>query len=100
MRVFALCVCDAQLVFSLLAKSDAGDAYSRANPMSNSHRFFGSTLDKPRVGIPRSDQLDFFGEESGRQLFDRAISNWQSLGDEVVEVDVENGFVVENQKNY
>jgi len=87
--VFALCVSDAQLVFSLLAKSDAGDAYSRANPMSNSHRFFGNTLDKPRVGIPRSDQLDFFGEESGRQLFDQAISNWQSLGAEVVEVDVE-----------
>ncbi len=86
--VFTLCVSDAQLVFSLLAKSDSGDAYSRANPMSNSHRFFGSTSDKPRVGIPRSDQLEFFGEESGRQLFDRAVSGWQSLGAELVEVDV------------
>ena len=56
--------------------------------MSNSHRFFGSTSDKPRVGIPRSDQLEFFGEESGRQLFDRAVSGWQSLGAELVEVDV------------
>lgn len=87
--VFALCVSDAQLVFSLLAKSEAGDAYSRSNPMSNSHRFFGRTSDKPRVGIPRSDQLEFFGEESGRQLFDRAISTWHSLGAELVEVDVE-----------
>ena len=86
--VFTLCVSDAQLVFSLLAKSDSGDAYSRANPMSNSHRFFGSTSDKPRVGIPRSDQLEFFGEESGRRLFDRAVSGWQSLGAELVEVDV------------
>ncbi len=87
--VFTLCVSDAQLVFSLLAKSDSGDVYSRANPMSNSHRFFGSTSDKPRLGIPRSDQLEFFGEESGRQLFNRAVSDWQSLDAELVEVDVE-----------
>ena len=87
--VFALCVSDAQLVFSILAKFDASDAYSRANPWSNSHSFFGNSSDKVRVGVPRSDQLEFFGEESARQLFDQAVSNWQSLSAELVEVDVD-----------
>ena len=87
--VFALCVSDVQLVFSILAKSDASDAYSRANPGSNSHSFFGNTSDKVRVGVPRSDQLEFFGEESARQMFDQAVSKWQSLSAELVEVDVD-----------
>jgi len=87
--VFALCVADAEKVFSVAAVKDPGDAYARANPFSNSSRFFGEPLDSPIIGVPRASQLEFFGDESAAQLFHKAIEDWRSLGAEIVEVDIE-----------
>ncbi|MEM1191182.1 MAG: allophanate hydrolase [Pseudomonadota bacterium] len=85
--IFALCAADAQRVFSLAADSDDSDPYSRANPFSNTARFFGETAQSPVIGIPPQDQLEFFGEHSADTLFKEAVQAWRELGAETVEVD-------------
>lgn len=87
--IFALCAADAQNVFSITAVRDTADAFSRANPFSNSARFFGDTKQNPVIGVPRSEQLEFFGDASAAELFDSAVQNWKALGAEVVEIDFE-----------
>lgn len=87
--LFALCTADLQKVFAIAAEKDDEDAFSRANPFSNSARFFGETSHKPVLGVPQPDQLQFFGDESAARLFEDAVSTWKSLGADLVEVDFE-----------
>ena len=87
--VFALCVADANAVFTVAAQSDPDDAYSRANPFDNGPRFFGTPTAAPVIGVPKASQLEFFGEESAAGLFKGAIDSWKDLGAAIVEVDFE-----------
>lgn len=87
--VFATSVADAETVFSVAAQKDSGDAYARANPFANGSRFFGEPAQAPIVGIPKPQQLEFFGEGSAQQLFADAIATWKELGATVREVDFE-----------
>jgi allophanate hydrolase len=87
--VFSLCVEDAQKLFSILARKDPKDSYARANPFSNSQRFFGEPANAPVIGVPKPEQLEFFGEQSAAELFRAALQDWQALGATVVEVDFE-----------
>jgi allophanate hydrolase len=41
----------------------------------------------PRVGVPRADQLEFFGDATAAELFASAIARWRELGASIVEID-------------
>jgi allophanate hydrolase len=78
--IFALTAADARRVFDVAQGLDVEDAYSRelqtvALPRS------------PRIGIPRGDQLEFFGDIDYAQLFSAACKRAEALGGTVVEID-------------
>lgn len=87
--VFALCVADANAVFTVAAHRDPDDAYARANPFDNGPRFFGTPVAAPLIGVPKVGQLEFFGEHSAAALFQGALDAWKALGATIVEVDFE-----------
>jgi allophanate hydrolase len=41
----------------------------------------------PRVGIPRTSQLAFFGNADAEKLFSDAVAHWRELGARIVEID-------------
>lgn len=90
--VFALSVADAETVFSVAAKYDAQDAYSRPNPFANSSRYFGSCSKPPVIGVPMKEQLKFFGESDAERLYAKSLEIWQELGAKTVEIDFEPMF--------
>jgi allophanate hydrolase len=82
--VFALTAEDAASVL------DAAEGYDTADPYSRrvGDRGAGDRgLTGLRVGIPRRDQLQFFGDTEYARLFDAAVSRWGSLGGDVQEID-------------
>jgi allophanate hydrolase len=83
--VFALTAGDAAAVLGAAQGFDAGDAYSRRAP------FAGDTLPQSlagcRIGVPRADQLEFFGNADAARLFDDAVAKLESLGAKRVEID-------------
>ena len=88
--IFALCANDAQRVFSVAtAKQDLADAYSKANPFSNTKRFFGNATKAPVIGVPDKNQLEFFGNDSAATLFEEAVERWTALGAEIIKLDFE-----------
>ena len=70
---------DAALVDEVLASFDAGDAFSRP------------TADVPiegrRIGVPRRDQRQFFGDVAAEHLYGRALATLARHG-ELVEIDI------------
>ncbi len=80
--IFANSCEDAALIQSVAQGFDESDAYSRpaGQPVAWSSRGFG-------FGAPRPDQLEFFGDESARALFDRAADRLRELGGRQVEFD-------------
>jgi allophanate hydrolase len=77
--IFALTAEDAAQVLDAAEGFDAADPYSRK--MGN------QSLAGLRVGVPRSDQLQFFGDTEYERLFRIAAGRLQSLGGSVVELD-------------
>jgi allophanate hydrolase len=72
---------DAAEVLSVAEGFDAGDAYSRLTE--------NASLRGSRVGIPRSEQLEFFGDEGFARLFGRAVARARELGFSVESIDFE-----------
>ena len=78
---------EASHLLALTAALDPRDDYSRANPLWNDASAFG----KPRpfrFGVPRSEDLQYFGCEQGPLLFAKAIEQLQALGGEPVSLDL------------
>jgi allophanate hydrolase len=80
--VFAASASDAALVLAAAAGLEPRDSYSR--PLPADERF----APKFRFGIPRADQLEFFGDEQARGLFEAAATRLESLGGTKVEFDL------------
>ncbi|MDY6980344.1 MAG: allophanate hydrolase [Pseudomonadota bacterium] len=78
--IFALTTDDANAVFEQAASYDAGDDYSRPNPFANNARQYGLPQGEFVFGVPRSEQLEFFGDESAAELFDQAVEKLEALG--------------------
>lgn len=83
--VFALCADDAKRVLDVAGQFDPNDEYARHMPASlpafdTSHFTFG---------VPREEQLEFFGNEQGGALFKKSIEKLESLGGKKIEVDFE-----------
>ena len=64
---------------------DPSDPFSRPPPTTNTT---GCLLPaRPRLGVPRADQLEWFHEGESAELFAEALERLRGLGAEVVEVD-------------
>ncbi|MBT9303856.1 MULTISPECIES: allophanate hydrolase [Pseudomonas] len=78
---------EASHLLALTARLDPLDAYSRRNPAWNDASAFGAP--RPfRFGVPRDQDLEFFGCEQGPRLFRQAISRLIALGGEPVSLDL------------
>jgi allophanate hydrolase len=77
--VFALTPEDAASVL------DAAEGYDVADPYSR--RIGDRGLNGLRVGVPRRDQLQFFGDSEYARLFDAAVHGFERLGGSVKEID-------------
>jgi allophanate hydrolase len=88
--IFALTADDAARVLAVAGGYDAADAYSRKAPANASAAPLGaaaSTTRSFRFGVPRADQLEFFGDSEYGRLFDEAVARLESLGGERVDID-------------
>jgi allophanate hydrolase len=79
--IFALMAEDAAEVLSVAEAFDAEDAYSRLTD--------NASLRGTRIGIPRPEQLEFFGDEGFARLFGRAVARARELGFTVQSIDFE-----------
>jgi allophanate hydrolase len=83
--IFALTAEDAETVTTVAAGFDAADAFSR--PVE-AHGFDFGKAKHFRIGVPRATELQFFGNTEAQRLFGESITHLQSLGGEVVEIDL------------
>ena len=83
--VFASTVADAARVDDVAAGFDPDDPFSRRSP-SDGDPAFGSAF---RVGLPRADQLEWFGDAQSAGLFEAAVERVTAMGGQTVEVDIE-----------
>jgi len=83
--IFALTAEDTARVCRVADGFDEADPYSRKppNPTCRAHR----APDIFRFGVPRNEQLQFFGNGEYPRLFDAAVENLQRLGGERVVID-------------
>jgi allophanate hydrolase len=77
--IFGANVADAHTVFSAAREFDVLDPLAR--------RWAEGPSRLQRVGVPRADQLEFFGDEDMRTLYARARERCAALGLEIVEID-------------
>ena len=81
--ILARTVADASEVFAVAVAYDPDDPFSRpAAPPACDGTW------PPRIGVPRTDQLEFFGDSGAQRLFFRAIDRWRELGAPLVEIDM------------
>jgi allophanate hydrolase len=113
--IFARTCADAAEVFAAAAAYDAEDPYSRLTPAPTSDAerrtlsperpeqptarlqpptpdaqlsVLNAQFNAPlRVGVPRADQLKFFGNAGAAKLFSAAVARWRQLGAHIVEID-------------
>ncbi|BCX66637.1 allophanate hydrolase [Pseudomonas izuensis] len=78
---------EASQLLALTARLDPRDEYSRNNPLWNDGSAFG-TPGPFRFGVPRTQDLAFFGCSQGPVLFEEAIQRLKALGGEAVELDL------------
>ena len=74
--VFALSVSDAARVYDVVAVFDPADAYAR-RAVASCRTPRGSS---PIIGIPKEEQLAFFGDESAQTLFQASVARLAELG--------------------
>lgn len=82
--VFTFTADDAAHVMAVAAGYDDADIYSREQEACETD--FGSTQHF-RFGIPRDNQLKFFGNDESERLFRESITQLQALGGEAIEID-------------
>jgi allophanate hydrolase len=84
--VFALTAEDAEAVMAAAAAYDSADAFSR--PVQG-HGFDFGNASPFRVGIPKPEQLNFFGNAEAERLFGEAVQRIEALGGECVEFNLQ-----------
>jgi allophanate hydrolase len=94
--VFSRTCADAAEILEVIGRSEfvvgAEDNRSRAAaaPQITNHQLpttRSAPAAPPRVGVPRADQLNFFGNVDAPKLFSKAVAHWQELGARIVEID-------------
>ncbi|MBI5461314.1 MAG: allophanate hydrolase [Gammaproteobacteria bacterium] len=82
--VFALCAADARDVLAVLAHYDAEEPFARRTPACVDTHLPAQGL---RCGVPRADQLEFFGDADYARLFATSVAHLRELGVDVREID-------------
>lgn len=77
--IFALTAEDAATVLDAAEGFDAADPYSR--------RVGNQALSGLRIGVPRREQLQFFGDTEYERLFEVAVQRIAALGGSTVDID-------------
>lgn len=85
--IFTLTTDDANAVLNIAADYDVHDDFARPNPFENNHRQYGLPKDTLTIGVPRSEQMNFFGNASAQQLFFDSVSKLKNLGVTIREID-------------
>ncbi|MEC9346788.1 MAG: allophanate hydrolase [Pseudomonadota bacterium] len=82
--VFAMTAGDCATVADVVAAYDPVDPFSRRAPAGS-----GGAVDWPglKVGVPRNEDLDFFGDDDSAALYDAAVERVAALGAEIVRFD-------------
>lgn len=81
--VFALTVEDAWSAFSAMSGYDAADPYSRAVSL----RISASPEPSPVIGVPRREDLRFFGDTAQEAAWEAALDLLKQMGARLVPVD-------------
>ncbi len=81
--VFALTTEDAWAAFTAMAGPDAADPFSRAVPITPQQMPDPS----PVIGVPRSEDLRFFGDTLQEKAYCASLAKLESLGAKLVPVD-------------
>jgi allophanate hydrolase len=90
--IFALSAEDAARVGRIAEGFDAAEPYSRRAPARSAHTAAATSATSAgafRFGLPRPQQLEFFGNSQFARLFDAAIARLQRLGGVPVDIDLE-----------
>ena len=82
--IFALNTEDASAVLSVATMLDEQDAYSR---QVLTHGFDFGRAESFRFGVPRDDQLLFFGNQDAAELFQKSVAALEAIGGQKVEID-------------
>lgn len=82
--IFALNTVDASTVLSIAVGFDEQDAYSR---QMLTHRFDFGRAQSFRFGVPRADQLQFFGNQDATVLFQKSCAALEAIGGLKIEID-------------
>jgi allophanate hydrolase len=83
--VFALTVDDAFTSLAAMAGPDSNDPYSRARPLTHRRH----AVEGARIGVPRSGQILFFGDQLAARAYLDAVDRLARLGAAIVEIDIE-----------
>jgi len=83
--VFALTVDDAVAALTAMAGPDPADAYARTRPLGA----LAASAPPRRFGVPKPGQRLFFGDRAFAAAYDAALKRIESLGGEIVEIDIE-----------
>jgi allophanate hydrolase len=83
--VFTLTVDDAVAALRVIAGPDAADPYSRRRPLPAVE----PTPNGAKLGVPISGQRLFFGDQASAAAYDEALTQLESLGATIVEIDIE-----------
>ena len=82
--VFAKTVAESARVLEVMAGFDAADPHSRSPLMPSLPH---AAVSGARIGIPQSDQLEFFGDTGSAAIFAEAVARCRDLGWDVREID-------------
>ena len=85
--IFALTTDDADRVLESSAIYDAEDCYARPVTYNNNSRHYLLPKSNFKFAVPREDQLQFFGEQSAKALFEDSVQELESIGGEKITVD-------------
>lgn len=80
--IFTESVADAKLLLEVSAGFDAEDAFSRRRADVG-----GLGDGPPRLALPRAEDLEFFGDEESRTLFDSAVERARAMGAQITRFD-------------
>ncbi|MCA3634445.1 MAG: allophanate hydrolase [Methylobacterium sp.] len=81
--VFALTVEDAWAAFTAMAGPDSADPFSRAVPLVPQQ----ASEPHPVIGVPRAEDLRFFGDGLQEKAYHAGLAQLESLGAKLVPVD-------------
>ncbi|MCF1432955.1 allophanate hydrolase [Agrobacterium vitis] len=90
--IFALTVEDAHKVFTVAAKLDVTDAYSR--PMPVGHALASAPV--LRIGVPAKADREFFGDSLMEASFEKALAELSAMGHTLVDLPFSGFYEVAN----